>query len=73
MQPCFLTGEAQHVNSIDRFVVGILARWWRLGILALARIALKVSIPRKVNILSGRRTQIPLLGHTKFNDKGENK
>jgi hypothetical protein len=38
--PASSYSEAQHVNPIDRSVVGIFARWWRLGILALARLAL---------------------------------
>src|ERR1700694_416148 len=39
MQPCFLLSEVQHVNPIDRSFGIVFARWWRLGILSLARLA----------------------------------
>jgi hypothetical protein len=39
MQPCFLLSEVQNVNPSNRSSGVVLARWWRLGILALARLA----------------------------------
>ena len=40
-QLCFLLSEVQRVNSTDRSFGVVFARWWRLGILALARLAFR--------------------------------
>jgi hypothetical protein len=62
MQPCFLLSEVQHVNYIDRSFGVVFARWWRMGIFALARLAFGGQLSEDSElILSGGWTQVPLL------------
>jgi hypothetical protein len=51
--PVSSSSEVQPFNPIDRSVVGILARWWRLGILALARLALEGQHTKTVSLFCG--------------------
>jgi hypothetical protein len=71
MQPCFLLSEVQRVNSTDRSFGVVFARWWRLGILALARLALRKGQHTEDSelILSGAGELNPALSYTSFNNK----